>query len=142
MKLVKAQKYLQDVIEHKDIIPFRRYRYGVGRKAQAKKYGTSTGRWPEKSCKIVLGLLQNAHANAKTQSIDADEVYISHIQVNKAPVKHRRTHRAHGRVTPYLNSPCHIEMIVTTEPKVVKRGNGEICSKLRPESKLKAGASA
>ena len=34
MHLKKAFRYLEDVIEKKQIIPFRRYNGGVGRKAQ------------------------------------------------------------------------------------------------------------
>ena len=34
MHIRKAYRYLKDVMEHKQIIPFRRYSGGVGRKAQ------------------------------------------------------------------------------------------------------------
>lgn len=34
MELVKAKKYLEDVIDHKRAIPFRRFCGGVGRTAQ------------------------------------------------------------------------------------------------------------
>lgn len=41
LTLVNAKAYLENVMEKKDIVPFRRYRYGVGRKAQCKKYKVS-----------------------------------------------------------------------------------------------------
>ena len=34
MPLRRAVKYLKNVVEHKEIIPFRRFNGGVGRKAQ------------------------------------------------------------------------------------------------------------
>ena len=36
MKLKTAQKYLQEVIEHKDIVPFKRHTGGIGRHAQVR----------------------------------------------------------------------------------------------------------
>ena len=63
--LKKAYDYLQAVKEMKRCIPFRRFKGGVGRTAQAKEFGLSQGRWPIKSVEIVLGLLQNAESNAK-----------------------------------------------------------------------------
>lgn len=44
LKLSKAYKYLGDVQEQKDIIPFRRFNGGVGRAAQAKNHGTTQGK--------------------------------------------------------------------------------------------------
>ena len=36
--------------------------------------------------------------------------YISHVQVNHAAKGRRRTYRAHGRINPYMNNPCHVEI--------------------------------
>merc|ERR1711918_287218 len=60
MNLEKAKKYLEDVIDKKRAIPFRRFCGGVGRTAQAAPAGSTNGqaRWPKKSCEFVLGLLQ------------------------------------------------------------------------------------
>merc|ERR1712039_533870 len=44
MHIRKANRYLKDVLEKKQIIPFRRFNGGVGRKAQAKAHGCSQGR--------------------------------------------------------------------------------------------------
>ena len=38
MTLVRAKKYLNNVLNHKEIIPFRRYRYGVSRHAQVHAF--------------------------------------------------------------------------------------------------------
>ena len=46
---------------------------------------------------------------------------VKHIQVNQAPKQRRRTYRAHGRINPYMASPCHIEIIVVEgEEQVAK----------------------
>ncbi|CAG8836211.1 40990_t:CDS:1, partial [Gigaspora margarita] len=41
--LSKPMKYLEDVKEHKQAIPFRRFKGGVGRCAQAKTFGATQG---------------------------------------------------------------------------------------------------
>jgi large subunit ribosomal protein L17e len=43
MALRRAQKYLKNVVEHKECVPFRRFNGGVGRCAQAKQFGTTQG---------------------------------------------------------------------------------------------------
>jgi large subunit ribosomal protein L17e len=43
MKLTKAYKYLGDVSEHKQAIPYRRFNGGVGRTAQVKVFKTTQG---------------------------------------------------------------------------------------------------
>jgi large subunit ribosomal protein L17e len=121
MKLTKAFAYLKDVQEHKQAVPFRRFNGGVGRCAQAKAFKTTQGRWPVKSAKFLLDLLENAKANAVSKGLNVDALVIKHIQVNQAPKQRRRTYRAHGRINPYMSSPCHIEIIVAEEEAKVER---------------------
>jgi large subunit ribosomal protein L17e len=128
--LKSAIQYMKDVIAHKRCVPFTRYRYGVGRTAQAKEFGYTLGRWPEKSCKVVLGLLQNMQSNAAIKGLDEDKLIISHALVNKAPKGRRRTYRAHGRIGPYQNSPCHIEFFCTTKEDDVRKENDKPSVKL------------
>lgn len=59
MPLHRATTYLKNVIEQKEIIPFRRFMGGVGRHAQAKVHGTSQGRWPKKSAEFLLHLVRS-----------------------------------------------------------------------------------
>lgn len=122
MPLVKAKRYLEDVIAHKQAIPFRRYWHGVGRIAQAKNcHPNGQGRWPMKSTKFIPDLLKNAESNAEVKGLDVDALHISHIQVNQAQKQRRRTYRAHGRINPYMSSPCHIELIPLGEKRAMKK---------------------
>jgi len=124
MKLRKAIKYMEDVLEHKQIVPFKKHTGGVGRKAQVKVYKfTTQGRYPEKSVKYVLGLLKNLVANAEAKGLDADKCVITHASVNQAVKGRRRTYRAHGRITPYLSSNCHIEFFVSEKSENVKKAS-------------------
>merc|ERR1712241_601509 len=111
MPLHRATKYLKNVISQKEIIPFRRFMGGVGRHAQANQvHGTAQGRWPVKSAEFLLHMLKNAESNAEYKGLDADHPVVDHIQVSRAPKMRRRTYRAHGRINPYMSSPCHIEL--------------------------------
>lgn len=57
---------MEDVLVHKQAIPFRRFCRGVGRTAQAKnRHSNGQGRWPVKSAKFILDLLKNAESNAE-----------------------------------------------------------------------------
>ncbi|CAM9708200.1 unnamed protein product [Choristocarpus tenellus] len=152
MQLAKAKKFLQDVLEFKRAVPFTKYTGGVGRHAQGKQpiaidyTGDPTRktvpgnknkhtfispgskcRWPQKATRIVLDLVNNAESNA--EGLDVDNLYIVHIQCNRAPQQRRRTYRAHGRINPYMSSPAHIELIlaekevhVSAEKQSVFRG--------------------
>lgn len=81
MPLRRAQRFLKNVIEKKECVPFRRFNGGVGRCAQAKVWKTSVGRWPKKSAEFLLQLLKNAEANADYRGLDVDRLVIDHIQV-------------------------------------------------------------
>uniref|UniRef100_A0A6V7QTC3 Nucleotide-diphospho-sugar transferase domain-containing protein n=1 Tax=Ananas comosus var. bracteatus TaxID=296719 RepID=A0A6V7QTC3_ANACO len=94
LPLAKAKRYLEDVVAHKQAIPFRRF---------------------------ILDLLKNAESNAEVKGLDVDTLYVSHIQVNQAQKQRRRTYRAHGRINPYMSSPCHIELILSEKEEPVKK---------------------
>merc|ERR1712200_255580 len=114
MPLHRATKYLKNVIAQKEIIPFRRFMGGVGRHAQANQvHGTAQGRWPVKS----------AESNAEYKGLDADHLIIEHIQVNRAAKMRRRTYRAHGRINPYMSSPCHIEITLVEKEQAFARAD-------------------
>lgn len=119
MSLRRAQRYLKNVIGKKEIVPFRRFNGAVGRKAQCKAFKCVQGRWPKKSAEFLLQLLRNAESNADYKGLDVDRLVIEHIQVNAAPLMRRRTYRAHGRINPYMSSPCHIEVILAEKEQVV-----------------------
>merc|ERR1712048_133988 len=54
LPLRRAQRFLKDVIDHKQAVPFRRFNGGVGRSCMGKQTGFTQCRWPEKSCRYLL----------------------------------------------------------------------------------------
>ena len=124
MPLRRAQRYLKNVIAKKEIVPFRRFNGGVGRKPQCKHWsGATQGRWPVKSAEFLLQLLRNAESNADYKGLDVDRLVVEHIQVNAAAQMRRRTYRAHGRINPYMSSPCHVEVILAEKEQVVSKAS-------------------
>merc|ERR1719453_773353 len=121
MELHSAKRYMEDVIEKKRCVPYRKFKGCIGRTPQAKAFKTTQGRWPVKSCKVLLGLLKNAESNAEFKNLDTESLYIYHIQVSEAQQGRRRTYRAHGRIGPYCNCPCHIEMILEEKEETVEK---------------------
>ncbi|GBL48645.1 60S ribosomal protein L17B [Candidozyma auris] len=119
--LEKAKQYLDQVLDHKRAIPFRRFNGSIGRTAQGKEWGVQKARWPVKSVNYVKDLLQNAQSNAEAKGLDVAKLKITHIQVNQAPKNRRRTYRAHGRSNAYLSHPSHIELIVTEEEEEIAK---------------------
>lgn len=137
MPLRRAQRFLKNVTDKKECVPFRRFNGGVGRCAQAKQWGTTQGRWPKKSAEFLLQLLRNAESNADYKGLDVDRLVIDHIQVNRAPCLRRRTYRAHGRINPYMSSPCHIELsLLEKEDVVAKVADDEPSKKKLSKKKL------
>ena len=47
MQLERAQKYMQNVIDHKQCVPFKRYNRGIGRNAQTHQFKVTKGRTPD-----------------------------------------------------------------------------------------------
>merc|ERR1712137_1355698 len=70
---------------------------------------------------FLLQLLKNAESNAEYKGLDPDHLVIEHIQVNRAPKMRRRTYRAHGRINPYMSSPCHIEIFLVEKEQAFSK---------------------
>ena len=80
----QALKYLEAVLEEKDIVPVKKFNSHVARKGMAIKYGVTQGRFFTKSVKILINLVQNLKANANMKQLETDKLVIRHIQVNQA----------------------------------------------------------
>jgi large subunit ribosomal protein L17e len=121
MLIKNAQSYLRQVLNHERCIPFRRYAGATGRTGQAQEFGVTKGRWPEKSVKVILSLLQNLASNAETKRYDVDKMVVTRVVVNQAMKGRRRTYRAHGRINAYLSSNCHVTLVAQLQEQTVKK---------------------
>jgi large subunit ribosomal protein L22 len=108
MMLTKAKKYLQDVIEKKKPVPYRRYTKKLGHRHGLTK--AFAGRYPVKVSKYVLKLLEGAEADAENKGLDTDRMRIIHAATSQGRKMKSYQPRAQGRATPSYNILCHVEI--------------------------------
>ncbi len=107
MRLQDAKDYLEDVMNMKRAVPFRRYTAGAGHKK-----GIGPGKYPVKPAKYILETLESAESNADYNGLDTDELVIKSIAAHPGRVYKGFMPRAHGRSTPWNNKTTNIEVIL------------------------------
>ena len=110
MKVEKAEAYLEDVIEMKTAVPFRRHNKKVGHRRGIG--GWPTGRYPVKAAKQILDILKNAEANAEYKGLDTENLKIMHISSHRGYVIRGWTPRAFGRASPFNTPTTHIQVVL------------------------------
>ena len=118
MMLSNAKTYLQDVLEKKKSIPFRRYTKKLGHRRGMEK--TFAGRYPIKAVEKVLNVIEAAEANAENKGLDVDRLRVMHAAAYQGMKIKRYTPRAHGRASPKYDTTTHIEIVLDEKP-----GQGE-----------------
>ena len=110
MKLDDAKRFLQDVINKKRAVPYRRHKKEVSHKAGID--GWYAGRYPVKAAKEILRVLDSLEANAETKNLDIERLKIVHAAAQRARVIKRYIPRAMGRSSPSFDQLCHVEFAV------------------------------
>jgi large subunit ribosomal protein L22 len=108
LSLDDAKRLLEDVINLKRSIPYRRYKKKVPHRKDLQKW--SAGRYPVKVCKAILKVLENAEANAEYKGLSVDRLRIIHAAAQKGTMLKRYTPRAFARATPNFRVLTHIEI--------------------------------
>jgi len=106
----RAKKILQDAIELKIAIPYKRFNGDVGHKK-----GMAAGRYPVKAAQAILALIESAEANAQFKGLNTSNLKIVHICA-KQGVKSMHYGRKRGIQT----KSTHMELVVE-EGKAEKR---------------------
>ena len=110
IRLDVAKSLLQDVMEKKKPIPYRRHSKKVGHKAGFQ--GWYAGRYPVKASQEILKVLNALEANAENKGLDTEKLKIIHaVSQRGRPVK-RFIPRAFGRSSPRFDTLCHVEFAV------------------------------
>ena len=91
MDVAKAKAYLNDVIEMKKAVPFKRHNRDVGH---------------------ILNVIENAEANAEYKGMDVENLKIEHISSHRGMVIRGARPRAFGRVTPFNTPTTHIQIVL------------------------------
>ena len=108
MSIERARDYLQRVVNLESAVPMRRYKTQVGHKSDT---GVMAGRYPEKSAKEFIKLLDNLEANAEYKGMDLDRLKIVNATVHKGVLVKRFIPRAFGRASPRNNVLTHVELV-------------------------------
>ena len=108
LSIEKARDYLQAVINKQRAIAFGRYKNQVGHKSDP---GMMSGRYPQKSAKEFIKVLDNLESNAEYKGMDLDRLKIINATVHKGVLVKRFTPRAMGRATPKNNVLTHVELV-------------------------------
>ncbi len=101
--LVKAKAFLQRVINMENAVPYKRFKMNVAHKPGY----IAAGRYPIKSCRFILTLLNSVESNAEDKGLDKEKLYIQTIIANKASRGYRP-----GRIRGIKARNTHVKIIV------------------------------
>lgn len=107
MKLGTAREFLEDVVELKRAVPYKRYTRNV-----PHRKGMCTGRYPQKAAREFLRILKNLESNATYKGLDQENMRIIHIATKKGHTFRGSFPRAQGRATPKNHETVSVEMIL------------------------------
>ncbi len=108
MVLSEAKEFLQQVIQKKKPVPFRRFKKKVGHRHGLEK--AFAGRYPVKAAQKILEVLEGAEANADFKGLDPENLRIIHASAYPGMKIKRYVPRAFGRSSPRFKTLCHIEV--------------------------------
>jgi large subunit ribosomal protein L22 len=108
LSIERARDYLQSVINKQRAISFGRYKNQVGHKSDP---GMMSGRYPQKTAKEFIKVLDNLESNAEYKGMDLDRLKIVNATVHKGVTVKRFIPRAMGRATPKNNVLTHVELV-------------------------------
>jgi large subunit ribosomal protein L22 len=110
MKVEKAKTYLENVINGKESVPFRRYNRDVGHRSGQK--GWPAGRYPQKATRGILKLLNEVESNAEDNGLDSEYLQIVHAATKQGRTIKGTIPRAMGRATAKNTQTVTIELVV------------------------------
>ena len=108
LSIEKARDFLQAVINKDRAVAFRRFKNQVGHRTDP---GMMSGRYPQKTAKEFIKVLDNLESNAEYKGMDLDRLRIINTTVHKGRMVKRFIPRAMGRASPKNDVLTHIELI-------------------------------
>jgi large subunit ribosomal protein L22 len=108
--VMKAEAYLEAVIEMKQSVPFKKFNRNVAHKK--RQNGWDAGRYPIKASKEILKLLRHAVANAEYKGLEPENMKILHAASKKGRVIQGMMPRAMGRASPWNIETVTVEVVI------------------------------
>ncbi len=90
--LLRVKSMLSDVMKMRMPVPFKRFNDGVGH----RRGKLASGRYPIKSSKSILEILESAETNAQQKGLNTSRLSVLHISAQKAS-RPMRSSRHRGR---------------------------------------------
>lgn len=107
MHIDDARQFLEDVMEKKRAVPFRRHKKYIGHKK-----GVGPAAYPVKVAAEILKLLDSAQSNAEAGGLDSEDMRIHTISASRGqPDKYYRP-RAHGRSSAWFHENTNVEIVL------------------------------
>ncbi|MFH1544540.1 MAG: 50S ribosomal protein L22 [archaeon] len=112
MKVSRAEKFFQNVIDKKEFLPLRRYNKKVAHRKGRSISFTKSGRYPKNTAKIMLKLLESAKANADYKGLNSENLLIIHFFASKG--FSRVSHQSKGHISGKRRKrkSTHLEIVV------------------------------
>jgi len=107
--LENAQDYLEEIIEKKRSVPFRRHRKKVSHRSDLS--GWDAGRYPVKAAGEILKVLENLSNNATFQGFDIPRIKLVHCTAQRARKVKGIFTRAQGSSSAKVKTLTHIEVV-------------------------------
>ena len=112
-KVEDAEAYLEDVLDMRVAVPFKRYKKKVAHRRGLKNW--YAGRYPMKATDEILKLLRNAKGNAEYKGLDLDALRVLHVATKQGRTIRGIIPRAFGRATPKNTETVTVEIILREE---------------------------
>ncbi|HZI71912.1 MAG TPA: 50S ribosomal protein L22 [Nitrososphaeraceae archaeon] len=110
MSIEKAREFLENVIAKQIAVPYRRYNNEVAHRSNIRD-GFFSGRFPKKTAREFLKLLDNLESNGEYKGMDLDRLKIVSAVTHKGTKLERFTPRAMGRSSPKIDTLVHVELV-------------------------------
>ena len=110
MSIENAREFLESVIAKQIAVPYRRYNNEVAHRSNIRD-GFFSGRFPKKTAREFLKLLDNLESNGEYKGMDLDRLKIVSAVTHKGTKLERFTPRAMGRSSPKIDTLVHVELV-------------------------------
>ncbi|MBU2100077.1 50S ribosomal protein L22 [Candidatus Micrarchaeota archaeon] len=106
----RAEEFLQNITEKKEHLPLRKYLKKVPhRKGKGQ---TKTGRYPQKTVKAFLELIQTAKSNADYKGLETEKLIVKHAFASMG--YSRMSHQSKGKIggKSRAKKSAHLEIVL------------------------------
>jgi len=113
MYVEKARAWLERILNHEEYLPLKVYHKKVAHRRGIAKDGVKSGRFPEKTVKVFMELLDSAKSNADFKGLDSEKLNIIHAFASKGIS--RMGNQSKGKIggKSRRKNATHLEVIVS-----------------------------